>query len=42
MPPTYFGAGAIDGVAGIVRSTGSGTAVVVTDQDLAGGPRCDR
>jgi alcohol dehydrogenase class IV len=36
MPPTHFGPGTIDMVAGIVRGTGSGAAVVVTDPGLAG------
>jgi alcohol dehydrogenase len=35
-PPAHFGAGAVDGVADAVRGTGSGTAVIVTDQGLAG------
>ena len=36
MPPTRFGAGAIDGVADAVRGTGAATAIIVTDQGLAG------
>src|SRR6516164_6360436 len=36
MPPTQFGPGAIDGAAAAVRGTGSDTAVIVTDQNLAG------
>src|SRR5689334_20157643 len=36
MPPAHFGAGAVDGVADAVRGTGSETAVIVTDQGLAG------
>jgi len=35
-PPAQFGAGTVDGVADAVRGTGSGTAVIVTDQGLAG------
>jgi alcohol dehydrogenase len=35
-PPAHFGAGAVDGVADAVRGTGSDTAVIVTDQGLAG------
>lgn len=36
LPPTHFGPGSVDGVADAVRATGSGTAVIVTDQNLAG------
>jgi alcohol dehydrogenase len=36
LPPTQFGPGSVDGVADAVRTTGSGTAVIVTDQNLAG------
>jgi hypothetical protein len=36
MPPTHFGAVAIDAAAGVVRDTGSTTAVIVTDHGLAG------
>jgi alcohol dehydrogenase len=36
LPLTHFGLGAIDGVAVAVRGTGSDTAVIVTDQNLAG------
>ena len=36
LPPTHFGLGAIDGVAVTVRGTGSDTAIIVTDQNLAG------
>jgi alcohol dehydrogenase len=35
LPPTQFGPGSVDGVADAVRGTGSGTAVIVTDQNLA-------
>ena len=35
MPPTHFGAGAIDGLAGIARGAGGDAAVIVTDQGLA-------
>jgi alcohol dehydrogenase len=35
MPPTYFGAGTIDTVAGVVHGTGSNSAVIVTDPGLA-------
>ena len=34
MPPAHFGAGAIDGLAGIVRGAGADAAVIVTDQGL--------
>jgi alcohol dehydrogenase len=37
MPPTQFGAGAIDSIAGVVRGAGSTAAVIVTDQGLADG-----
>jgi alcohol dehydrogenase len=36
MPPAHFGPGAIDSVGAVVRGTGAGTAVVVTDPGLAG------
>ena len=36
MPPAHFGAGAVDRVADAVRGTGSDTAVIVTDEGLAG------
>jgi alcohol dehydrogenase len=36
LPPTHFGPGSVDRVADAVRATGSGTAVIVTDQNLAG------
>lgn len=36
MPPAHFGAGAIDGLAGIARGAGGDAAVIVTDQGLAG------
>jgi alcohol dehydrogenase len=35
MPPAHFGAGAIDGLAGIARGAGGDGAVIVTDQGLA-------
>jgi alcohol dehydrogenase class IV len=35
MPPAHFGAGAIDGLAGIARGAGADAAVIVTDQGLA-------
>src|SRR6185312_6607457 len=37
-PPTHFGAGAVDTVAGVVNGTGGQAAVVVTDQGLAATP----
>ena len=36
MPTTHFGPGAVDSVAAAVRGTGSDSAVIVTDQNLAG------
>ena len=37
-PRAHFGAGAVAGLAGIVRGTGGGTVVVITDAALAATP----